>query len=243
MKKIGVLLFISFFFFAPKALAFEIIPDIGDSYQTEDQITIKNSPILGRPSYVTEKYDSTTRIKKRLYRYNIVTDMLLDAGKLYYAGDGISLSISNTFERTSSSEKLITNSMTSSISTSFSSEIGVEGIGKTEVSSSISNTFGSSYSIAESNSITQSKTVTYIVSENSKGGYYRLETRTKCVVYYVVEYLYNSPSKCWLQNSYYVFDASDNYYIKLTRYQMVGNKLIYDDSKDANCFYLSFSYL
>lgn len=243
MKKLVLLFFVSFFFVAPKAFAFEIIPDTGDSYQTEDQITIKTSSILGRPSYVTEKYDSTTRIKKRLYRYNMVADMLLDKGDLHKVGGGKSLSISFTFQKTSSSETLITNSMTSSVSTTFSSEIGIEGIGKTVMSTNITNTFGSSYSIAESNSITHSVTETITVSENSKEGYYRLETRTKCIVYYVVEYLYNSPSKCWLKNSYYVFDASDNYYITLTRYQMNGNKLIYDDSKDPNCFYLSFSYI
>lgn len=247
MKKIIILFSILFlfglFYFSPKALAFEIIPDIGDDYQSEDEITIKTSSVLGRPRYVTESYDSSTRIKKRLYRYNVYADMILDCGVFYEAGDGKSLSESTTFEKTYSSETLISTSMTNSVSSSFSSEIGVDGIGKTGASATVSSTFGSAYGISESRSFTKSTTKMLTVSADAPYGYYRLEARTKCVVYYVVEYLYNSPTKCWLKDSYYIFDASDEYYVAQKRYLWCGGRYIYDDRKDPNCFYLSYAYI
>lgn len=138
MKKIFMLFSfvfcIYFFIFSPKVFAFEIIPDINENYQTEDAITIRKSSILGRPSYVTETYDSKYCLKK----------------------------------------------------------------------------------------------------------FYRLERRAKCIVYYVVEYTYNSPSKCWLQDCYYIFDANPNHYVALKRYKSEGNKYIYDDVVDNNCYYFSY---
>lgn len=231
-----------FFIFSPKVFAFEIIPDVNENYQTEDVITIRTSSILGKPSYVTETYDSKYCLKKRLYKYNVIVDMLLDSGKgIYYeVGPNETLSITNTFTKTSTLENIITNTMTTSVTSTFSTETGINGISKTGASATLSTTFGSSYAISESTKIETSETVQMTVSNPTEKKFYRLERRTKCIVYYVVEYTYNSPSKCWLQDCYYIFDANPNHYISLKRYKAESNKYIYDDVVDDNCYYFSY---
>lgn len=244
MKKFFIGIFLGFIVclcFTTSIYGAVVLPDIGDGYVTEASFC-ETSPVIGTPTLVAQTYNGTSRLKKRLYKYEKVLDVPYEGDNLYYyAGGGTSCSVEYTFIEQRSMETVITENMSTTHNATLSAELGVEGVGKAGGAVSIGGTFGESHAISESYFTSIGKTYNFSVAETAVRGYYRLEARIKCYLYYVVEYYYEDTNHCKLTNSYFCVDTIGYAYIGMMRYQYDSGlqAYLYSDNKDSGCVYLT----